>query len=56
MKTKQQRVKAVYIKPLINVFKLFEEDHLMAASPGAGGSGVNVVPATEDNTDDELFG
>lgn len=56
MKTKRKQRKETYIKPLISVFELFEEECLMAASPGAGGSGVNVVPATEDNTDDELFG
>jgi len=57
MNKNQQHVKEAYIKPLSYAFELSEVSSLMAASPNANAStNVNVIEATEDNSDTDIEG
>jgi hypothetical protein len=52
-----EHMKEAYIKPLSYAFELSEASSLMAASPNANAStNVNVIEATEDNSDTEIEG
>ena len=65
MKKKETTVRKGYLVPSVSIFNVFEENHLLAGSPGVrpGGGGVapnqgsiKVIDPTEDNEDDELEG
>ena len=57
MNKNQQHMKEAYIKPLSYAFELSEVSSLMAASPNANAStNVNVIDATEDNSDKDIEG
>lgn len=57
MNKNQQHRKEAYIKPLSYAFELSEASSLMAASPNANAStNVNVIEATEDNSDTDIEG
>lgn len=57
MNKNQKHVKEAYIKPLSYAFDLSDASYLMAASPNANAStNVNVIEATEDNSDTDIEG
>ena len=57
MNKNQQHVKEAYIKPLSYAFDLCDASYLMAASPNVNAStNVNVIEATEDNSDTDIEG